>query len=155
MYTAAPTVEFSMSSVPEFSGAVTLARIVLVDLSGGDLRAKAHFASNRSDAKERRFTWAHLAHRFLFAGWALAGIFTTSRLSRHAAFCASLTFRWTSYSLSRTGDRSGEEEGSCAVFFFDFGLRAVALPLAPAGAIVGDRLLEWKFKEGDRFNQWF
>jgi hypothetical protein len=62
-----------------------------------------------------------------------------------------LTFRWTSYSLSRTGDRSGEAEGSCAVFFFDFGLRAVALPLPPAGAIVGDRLLEWKFKEGDRF----
>ena len=51
LYTAAPTVEFSMSSVPEFSGAVTLARIVLVDLSGGDLRAKAHFASNRSDRK--------------------------------------------------------------------------------------------------------
>jgi hypothetical protein len=34
---------------------------------------------------------------------------------------------------------------------FDFGLRAVALPLALAGAIVVDRLLEWKFKEGDRF----
>jgi hypothetical protein len=34
---------------------------------------------------------------------------------------------------------------------FDFGLRAVALPLPPAGAIVGDRFLEWKFKEGDRF----
>jgi hypothetical protein len=32
---------------------------------------------------------------------------------------------------------------------FDFGLRAVALPLPPA--IVGDRFLEWKFKEGDRF----
>jgi hypothetical protein len=51
LYTAAPSVEFSMSSVPKFSGAVTLRRITLVDCSGGDLRAKAHFASNRSDRK--------------------------------------------------------------------------------------------------------
>lgn len=89
--------------------------------------------------------------RFLFVAWALAGIFATSSELKQSAFCASLAFRWTSYSLSRTGDRSGEAEGSCAFFFFDFGLRAVALPLPPAGAIVGDRFLEWKFKEGDRF----
>ena len=89
--------------------------------------------------------------RFLFVAWALAGIFATSSELKQSAFCASLAFRWTSYSLSRTGDRSGEAEGSCAVFFFDFGLRAVALPLPPAGAIVGVRLLEWKFKEGQRF----
>ena len=34
-----------------------------------------------------------------------------------------------------------------------FGLRAFALPLPLAGAIVGGRLLEWRFKEGDRFNK--
>jgi hypothetical protein len=81
--------------------------------------------------------------RFLFVAWALAGIFATSSELKQSAFCASLAFRWTSYSLSRTGDRSGEAEGSCAFFFFDFGLRAVALPLA--GAIVGVELRNGRF----------
>ena len=73
-----------------------------------------------------------------------------SSVPRRSAFCAILAFRWSSYSLSRIGDRSGEEEGSRRVCFF--GLRAFDLPLPDAGAIVGDRLLEWGFKEGDRFN---
>jgi hypothetical protein len=60
LYTAAPPVESSMLSEPECSWAVTLARITLVDCSGGDLRAKAHTQAIEGTAKERRFTWAHL-----------------------------------------------------------------------------------------------
>ncbi len=97
-------------------------------------------------AKERTFTWAHLVRRFLFVAWALAGIFATSSELKQSAFCASLAFRWTSYSLSRTGDRSGEAEGSCAFFFFDFGLRAVALPLAGAIVACSNETVSWGFR---------
>ena len=93
--------------------------------------------------------------RFLFVAWALAGIFATSSELKQSAFCASLAFRWTSYSLSRTGDRSGEAEGSCAVFFFDFGLRAVALPLAGAIVACSNETVSWGFRNGCVFvSEW-
>ena len=143
-----------MSSEPGSSGALTLARSVRDDSACGDLRAEAHTQAIEATAKERSFKWAHLGRCLLFVdvAWALAGSMSISSAPRRSAFCAILAFRWSSYSLSRIGDRSGEEEGSRRVCFF--GLRAFALPLPPAGAIVGDRLLEWKFKEGDRFKGW-
>ena len=151
LYTAAPPVESSMLSEPECSWAVTLARITLVDCSGGDLRAKAHTQAIEATAKERSFKWAHLGRCLLFVdvAWALAGSMSISSAPRRSAFCAILAFRWSSYSLSRIGDRSGEEEGSRRVCFF--GLRASALPLA--GAIVGDRLLELEVQRRRPFQQ--
>ena len=126
----------------------------------GRLRSLRRTGRRESPAAASQVEGTSCAHRslgphLLFGAWPLAGIVSISSSPKSSAFCAILACRWSSYRLSctgRSGDASREKEGECeegsrAVFFFFDRLHAVALPLRTAGAIVGDRLLEWKFKE--------